>query len=51
MADTIQARIYRSDSERLYQIGLAIRDQRGGKLPTTADVVHELIEREETRDE
>lgn len=51
MADTIQARIYRSDAERLYQIGLALASQRGGKVPSTADVVRELIEREEARDE
>lgn len=47
----IQARLYRADSERLYQMALAIRDQRGGRMPSTADVVHELIEREDTRDE
>jgi hypothetical protein len=51
MEKTIQARIYRSDSERLYQIGVAIAAQRDGKVPSVADVVHELIEREEARDE
>jgi hypothetical protein len=47
--DTIQVRIYRPDSEWLLRMQLAMAEQRGGRLPSVADAVHELIEREEAR--